>query len=311
MQNVFQHGLSFHFPLHAMNDRERRFFFRAGGAFHLYLDTEYKGFSESHSHTFYQLLLLNRGHISLMQGGTKYHQLPDDLFFTPPNCEHSLFFFGSEISYYCLSYTEEFARSIFSQYPKVKPDFSNFPPLLHLDAQTVRIIRAAFDAALMGASITGGTSGKPCAYFTAAAIAAALATATEYIAAHEHNTEEFTAETAVHEAVHYIDIHFFEDITVEKIAARTKLSKSCFCKKFLELTGISPKRYITDKRMHEALNLIYQGTLSLGRIAEDVGYKDFSTFYRSFHQITGISPSEYKASLHKSEAGASERRFNP
>ncbi len=294
-----------------MNDRERRFLFRTGGTFHLYLDNDYSGYSQPHSHDFYQLLLLNSGHISFMQGGTKYRQTPDDLFFTPPKCEHSLFFFGGGISYYCLSYTQEIAKPLLAQYPELSPDFSNFPPMLRADARAAAFIRASFDAALLEGDILNGMAGEPSEYLAAAALSRAFALARAHVSANAKGESAPDADAAVHAAVRYIDRHFFEDISVDGVAKSAGLSKSFFCRKFQEIAGVPPKRYITEKRMHEALKLIHGGELPLGRIAEDVGYQDFSTFYRSFHKMTGVSPSAYKASLLGDSDPNDRRRFQP
>lgn len=77
------------------------------------------------------------------------------------------------------------------------------------------------------------------------------------------------------------------------------------------MTSAPPKRYIAEKRMHEALRLIHQKELALSRIAEDVGYKDFSTFYRNFYKTTGKSPSAYREGFVESNTDSARKRFQP
>lgn len=281
-----------------MNNRNRRFLFRSGGSYHLYLDTDFSGFVQPHSHAFYQILLVKSGHITQLQNGKKYNQQPGDIYFTPPGCEHSLYVFRNGTNYFCLSFSTEIAEAALTQYPELKADFSNFPSMLPAGEARMGALCALFDMLLPAGESIVRNAGGPGPFLAAAAVAVALGAAAEYVQEELPRAQSApNADEAVRETLRYVDEHFYEELSVEGMAARAGLSKSCFCKKFAALAGMAPKRYLTEKRMHEALKLIHGSDLSLNRIAEEVGYQDFSTFYRGFTKMTGCSPSQYRATL--------------
>ena len=58
--------------------------------------------------------------------------------------------------------------------------------------------------------------------------------------------------------------------------------------------GISFYRCVTQRRLIAAKKLI-EADISLESTAEQVGFSDYSTFYRAFKQEYGISPRQYRS----------------
>jgi len=56
--------------------------------------------------------------------------------------------------------------------------------------------------------------------------------------------------------------------------------------------GVSIYRYITQRRLIAAKTLIGQ-KMPMEEIARQVGFSDYSTFYRAFKQEFGISPRQF------------------
>lgn len=56
-------------------------------------------------------------------------------------------------------------------------------------------------------------------------------------------------------------------------------------------------RYVIQRRVEEAQKLLLEGTLSLKKIAETVGFEDYNYFARTFKKATGRTPREYKNSF--------------
>ena len=95
----------------------------------------------------------------------------------------------------------------------------------------------------------------------------------------------------------------FTFIKIDDLIRISALRKSTFYAYFQSATGTTPKQYITEKRMREALRLIKDTDMPYSRIAEDVGYNDFSTFFRNFCRMTSRSPSEYRAQMEEEKKG--------
>lgn len=101
------------------------------------------------------------------------------------------------------------------------------------------------------------------------------------------------------EAKRYIRAHYFEDITVEKIAAYVGISRKYLFAIFKGQLGISPKDYVVSYRMKRAAEFLNDKSIHVGNVAYSVGYKDPLTFSKMFKLKMGVSPTEYRESRKK------------
>ncbi len=92
----------------------------------------------------------------------------------------------------------------------------------------------------------------------------------------------------------YIEQHLSHKISVAQLAGRVFLGESQFHSLFKDQMGITPHQYVLGKRIDMARELIKQGQLSLGQIAEFTGFSNQSTFTHTFTRLQGLSPSQYK-----------------
>lgn len=103
----------------------------------------------------------------------------------------------------------------------------------------------------------------------------------------------------------YVEAHLSERITLERIARHFYISESTISQTFRKKMGVSFYRCVTQRRLIAAKELIAGGT-ALEAVSNQVGFMDYSTFYRAFRQEYGISPRQYRslqeASMKKSSA---------
>ncbi|MCZ4292813.1 AraC family transcriptional regulator [Vibrio sinaloensis] len=92
----------------------------------------------------------------------------------------------------------------------------------------------------------------------------------------------------------YIEQHMNQRISVMQLAGSVFLGESQFHSLFKEQMGITPHQYVLGKRIDMAKQLIEQGNLTLGQVAEFTGFSGQSTFTHTFSRLQGISPSQYK-----------------
>jgi AraC family transcriptional regulator len=93
-----------------------------------------------------------------------------------------------------------------------------------------------------------------------------------------------------------MDEHYKETISLSELSRQFGMSRATFCAVFPQFTGLSPHKYIAQKRIREAQMLIRSHPeRSLAAIGREVGYADEVTFYRNFLRVTGISPAKYRA----------------
>lgn len=93
--------------------------------------------------------------------------------------------------------------------------------------------------------------------------------------------------------IEYIKNNFTEQITLDEISKRSTMSKSSFCQLFYKLTGHSFNSYLNLCRIKKSTEYIKNG-YKITAIYGLCGYSDFSTFYRNFKKIMGVSPMEFK-----------------
>ncbi|WP_026337757.1 AraC family transcriptional regulator [Teredinibacter turnerae] len=84
--------------------------------------------------------------------------------------------------------------------------------------------------------------------------------------------------------------------TVDTLAREVGLSRSGFSARFSELVGESAKRYITHWRMQLARSKLLESGISMGELADQLGYHSEAAFCRAFKRVIGVSPGSIKKS---------------
>jgi AraC-like DNA-binding protein len=95
-------------------------------------------------------------------------------------------------------------------------------------------------------------------------------------------------------SITYINDHYNQSISIEKLAAIEHYNPSYYCEWFQKQHGLSPMAYIRKLRLENAKDLLRETELSILQIAEQVGYRNQSTLTRIFQEWMGITPSEYR-----------------
>ena len=84
------------------------------------------------------------------------------------------------------------------------------------------------------------------------------------------------------------------DFSIERLCKKLTLSTSHVRRVFGENAGISPIKYLNYVRCEQAKNMLTNSNLSIGEIANSVGFSDALYFSRMFKKSIGISPLEYR-----------------
>ena len=105
-----------------------------------------------------------------------------------------------------------------------------------------------------------------------------------------------TPDSTVYSVLSYIDDHYSEDLTLDKLANRFFISKYHLSREFPRLVGTSVHRYIVQKRLVMAKQMLSRG-LSSSDVYQRCGFGDYSNFYRAFRQEYQISPKEFAAQV--------------
>lgn len=102
----------------------------------------------------------------------------------------------------------------------------------------------------------------------------------------------------VSKAIEFINQKYAEDITLESLAQSLFVSKFYLSHSFKDAVGISIHKYITMKRLLIAKQLLLKGNMPKD-VANQCGFKDYSSFYKAFHSEFGIRPKDVCADLER------------
>lgn len=85
-----------------------------------------------------------------------------------------------------------------------------------------------------------------------------------------------------------------EQWTVASLASEVGLSRSAFAAHFTKVVGETPLGYLTSWRMQLARSWLRGTSLSLGEVAEKLGYQSDDAFNRAFRREVGSAPGSYR-----------------
>lgn len=99
---------------------------------------------------------------------------------------------------------------------------------------------------------------------------------------------------AISNILKYVDEHIADDISVEDLAKVAYLQQNYFIKFFKKNMGMTPKKYVINRKIEVAKNLLADSNDSITKIADQVGFKNASHFSRVFSEYYGLSPKNYR-----------------
>lgn len=92
----------------------------------------------------------------------------------------------------------------------------------------------------------------------------------------------------------FLDLQPDKDFSKELISEEFYLSYSHLAAVFKSEKGISMGQYHNEMRMRKACKLLRSTLMSVGEIADELGFSDMLYFSKKFHAFSGVSPTEYR-----------------
>ena len=92
----------------------------------------------------------------------------------------------------------------------------------------------------------------------------------------------------------YVDCNFQRDITMQSLCQKFFINPNYISQFFKKEVGLNFTEYLAKKRLEYACYLLRQSDLSIQKISESSGYKDYFYFTRIFKKHQGMTPSEYR-----------------
>ena len=82
--------------------------------------------------------------------------------------------------------------------------------------------------------------------------------------------------------------------TVSELAGEAGLSRAAFARRFTELVGERPMKFLTDWRLSLAADLLLEPEATIGSVAYEVGYGTPFALSSAFKRVRGLSPQQDK-----------------
>jgi AraC-like DNA-binding protein len=84
---------------------------------------------------------------------------------------------------------------------------------------------------------------------------------------------------------------------VDALAAEYGMSRSHFSHFFRARTGLTPARFATEVRIHEATRLLLDTRAPMKRIADACGFANANHFCKVFRRFQHLSPAAYRQAI--------------
>lgn len=92
----------------------------------------------------------------------------------------------------------------------------------------------------------------------------------------------------------YIDSHCTDELSIENVAAQIGFSKYHFSRLFHQFTNASFYKYLSQKRISFAENMLITSDVTVTEVAASSGFPSVSAFIRMFKIIKGYTPTEFR-----------------
>ena len=99
---------------------------------------------------------------------------------------------------------------------------------------------------------------------------------------------------AVKNAITYMEGHYAERLTLDRLAEISNFSRSEFCRIFRRFAGRTPFEYLQHLRVRRSLQLLQDPSLSITEIAERTGFAGASYYAEIFRRYMNMSPLQYR-----------------
>ena len=246
-----------------------------------------------HSHTFYEILYCRGGTgVEYLVGSDRYRLQKGDVVLVPPGISHRPILPEVMTEPYkrdVLWISQDFVNTIAVAFPeRGKGSLGYHSPIRTAGTRWTSI------GDLFRYGVREAENQAP--GWEAAVIGNTLLILTELKRVHlERSAGELKAEKRelLDDITAYIEDHYPEHLTLGSMARQFYVSESTISHLFKQKMGVSVYHYITQRRLIAAKNRILD-RVPLDQVAEQVGFADYSAFYRAFKAQFGISPRQFR-----------------
>jgi AraC-like DNA-binding protein len=124
-----------------------------------------------------------------------------------------------------------------------------------------------------------------------------LATTTEFSvlnAADKRFDFNHKDEDRINKVYEYVEQNYQKNIDIQAVADLANLTIPSFCRYFKKISHITYTDFVNEYRINQACRLLFENK-PIADICFEVGFNNISHFNKTFKQLKGLSPREYKS----------------
>ncbi len=228
---------------------------------------------ENHCHARYEMIAVLEGDISIILEGRRYRLTENQVVMIPP------------LSYHTVTANKQGAYKRITAFF----DLHAVPDVLHAEFTRHDTRPAIFESPLLK-DIQACILEPQASLFLPLIESLMIPLFYDRLKTPEANADNTKSDALVLEIIDYVDKHLSRKICLDDLARHTARSKSFICHQFERKMGIPPKQYILQKKMALAQKMILEGHPTT-RVAVQLGYANYGTFYRLYKKHFGTKPS--------------------
>lgn len=110
---------------------------------------------------------------------------------------------------------------------------------------------------------------------------------------HRADTLEAYA-ASVERAIRHMKASLAEPVDLDRLAEVAAISKFHFVRVFDQITGTTPHHFLACLRMQRAKERLLKSDITITDVCLEVGYNSLGTFSKTFSELVGVSPQEFR-----------------
>lgn len=100
----------------------------------------------------------------------------------------------------------------------------------------------------------------------------------------------------IKQTIKYIDENITEKIIISDLVKLTRWESQHFNRLFTKYMGITPYRYVVDKKINKVKIMLTETSIPIIQISFEFGFKSHSNFCHIFKKVTGKTPQGFRKS---------------
>ena len=249
---------------------------------------------ELHHHDFYEIYMLLRGSVSYTVENRIFHMRAGDLMLISPLELHQARVDSNDEPYerIVLWVDRGYLESLSSPHTSLTRCFDTSIPshtnLLRLPGATGAPLRTTVDKlCALKASKDYGSD-----LLAQSALVELMVGLNRAAAERGDARPTGTSDQVVDAVLHYINEHYSEALTLDQLSEKFFISKYHLLRKFDAQVGTTVHRYILQKRLLNAKQLL-AGGVPPNEVCQYCGFGDYANFYRAFRAEYNQTPRQY------------------